>query len=371
MSSDFGHNGSMHVRRLACMAGLVALSGCATTPRTMAALQRPGHISPPCRFEVAPTSGPPDAPLGWTVPDRQRDLDALDGWCRATGPAVVDATPVLAPAGSRDLTLVSWNLHAGEADLEAFVGRLRAGTYTGGQPVTRFVLLLQEAHRGGPDVPLPGAGPTPGRTIRKRHRSADVAGLAARHGLALIYVPSMRNGPARVVYEDRGNAILSTEPLSDLEAIELPFERQRRVAVAATIHAPGADGRPVPLRIASVHLDVAASFRRLWFLGARKAQVRGLLAVLGQHDSLVVGGDFNTWFGFSDGAYQAMAAAVPDISGVDRRPTFGPLRLDHVFSRLPEGWNVRARRLDERLGSDHYPILVQFSTGERRMIADQ
>lgn len=355
--------------RAACLAGVLAAAGCATAPRTLAVLHRAGHVSPPCRFEITPTSGAPDAPLGWRAPDRGRDLAALDAWCRATGPAVVGARPVTAAAASPSLTLVSWNLHAGEADLEAFVTRLRAGAYTDGQPVARFVLLLQEAHRGGPDVPRPGGGPTPGRTIRRRHLSADVAGLAARHGLALLYVPSMRNGPARVLHEDRGNAILSTEPLSELEAIELPFERQRRVAVAATIRVAGADGRAQDLRLASVHLDVAASFRRLWFFRARTRQVRGLLSVLPASGPVLVGGDFNTWFGFSDASYRAMAAALPDIAGADRRPTFGPMRLDHVFSRLPDGWSVEARRLDDRLGSDHYPILIRLGANERRVVA--
>ena len=45
----------------------------------------------------------------------------------------------------------------------------------------------------------------------------------------------MRNGRPPQTDEDRGNAILSTEPLADLTAIELPFEQQRRVAVAATL----------------------------------------------------------------------------------------------------------------------------------------
>lgn len=336
----------------------------------MAALHRTGHVSPPCRFAMTPTSGAPEAPLGWTAPERAGDLASLDAWCRATGPAVVGVRPVAAASAPGDLTLVSWNVHAGAADLEAFVAHLRAGDYTGGQPVSRFVLLLQEAHRGGPDVPRPGMGPAPGRTIRRQRPSTDVAVLAARQGLSLIYVPSMRNGPAREVHEDRGNAILSTEPLSDLEAIELPFERQRRVAVAATIRVPGADGRALPMRLASVHLDVAASFRRLWFFRARTRQVQGLLSVLPPSGPVLVGGDFNTWFGFSDASYRAMAAALPDIAGTDRRPTFGPLRLDHVFSRLPEGWSVEARRLDDRAGSDHYPILIRLAAGDRRLVAE-
>ena len=75
---------------------------------------------------------------------------------------------------------------------------------------------------------------------------------------------------------------------------------------------------------------------------------------------MLVGGDFNTWFGYADRTYKAMAAAVPDIGAADRRPTFaGLLRLDHVFSRPPEGWTATATRLAERFGSDHHPILAR------------
>ena len=61
----------------------------------------------------------------------------------------------------------------------------------------------------------------------------DVRDIAERFGLSVAYVPSMRNGPATRLdeREDRGNAILSTEPLIDVKAIELPFGKQRRVAV--------------------------------------------------------------------------------------------------------------------------------------------
>lgn len=349
----------MVLRGATGLAVLLAAGGCASSAGPMTALDRTGHISPPCRFAVTPARGPVAAALDWTAPERRRDLVALDAWCRGTGPAVVAARPALAGPAAGELVVVSWNLHAGAADLATFIDHLRRGRYTGGQAVTRFVLLLQEAHRGGPDVPPPAA-PGAGRVSA----APDIAVLARRLGLALVYVPSMRNGPVRVAAEDRGNAILSTEPLSDLLAIELPFERQRRVAVAATVHLASPGGLPLPVRIASAHLDVAASFRRLWVFGARGRQVRGLLEALPADDPLIVGGDFNTWFGFADRTYRAMAAAVPDLSAADRRPTFGPLRLDHVFSRLPARWVAESRRLDERLGSDHYPLLVRLRSAD-------
>jgi hypothetical protein len=46
----------------------------------------------------------------------------------------------------------------------------------------------------------------------------------------------MRNGSgAAIPDEDRGNGILSTQPLANLRAMELPFVRQRRVVPIATI----------------------------------------------------------------------------------------------------------------------------------------
>ena len=107
-----------------------------------------------------------------------------------------------------------------------------------GQPVSDFVLLLQETYRSGDAVPslldvhwasaIFGAGP--------RSPRVEAIRLAERLGLASIYVPSMRNGPPGVTSEDRGNAILSSARLRDLSAIELPLERQRRVAITATIN---------------------------------------------------------------------------------------------------------------------------------------
>jgi endonuclease/exonuclease/phosphatase family metal-dependent hydrolase len=191
--------------------------------------------------------------------------------------------------------------------------------------------------------------------------------LARSLGLALYYAPSMRNGPPSMSDEDRGNAILSTLPLSELSAIELPFERQRRVAVAATVSGRGADGSPWSLRVASVHLDNLASPRRLWLFaaGARARQSRRLVEVM-NGESVVLGGDFNTWGGFDEPAYRQALAAFPDTSVRDTRPTFGwGLRLDHLFFRLPEGWTADSVRLDDRFGSDHYPIMGKI---ERNLV---
>jgi endonuclease/exonuclease/phosphatase family metal-dependent hydrolase len=347
----------------------VSATGCARPIGTIATLHRLQYVSPPCRDAVTPGGGPPAAAVRWSGPQHAADLASLDAWCRATGPAVVDAVPVggAPSAAADDVVVVTWNLHVGAADLDGFLRRLRAGEFTAGHLVSRYLLLLQEAHRGGDEVPVAPADGRGAKAIGAPGASrVDVVEFAARHGLALHYVPSMRNGRGAGARADRGNAIVSTEPLDDLAAIELPFERQRRVAVAAAIRLRDAAGVESRVRVASVHLDVAASARRLWMFGARTRQVQALLGALPAAGPVVVGGDFNTWFGFSDGAYRSMAAAIPDLAAADRRPTFaGFLRLDHLFSRLPPGWSATARRLDDRFGSDHYPIVARLRAPHR------
>jgi endonuclease/exonuclease/phosphatase (EEP) superfamily protein YafD len=77
----------------------------------------------------------------------------------------------------------------------------------------------------------------------------------------------------------------------------------------------------------------------------------------------VLGGDFNTWFGFSDQAFVETKLAFPQTPTDDRRPTFlGLLRLDHLFYRLPAAWRARATRAEHRYGSDHAPLIgtIQF-----------
>ena len=356
-------------RWIAVLALAVLGHACATAVPAMQTLEAPAPPPQACRVGSVP--GQPDlAPaITWSGPREARDVATLDAWCAATGSPVVLPSPASSLLRAFDpideLVVVSWNLHVGAADLDGLVQRLRAGAFTAGRPVTRFVLLLQEAYRGGPAVPPAAPGMRFPGAIRPRRQAAGrgIVDDARRLGLALYYTPAMRNGAPGETDEDRGNAILSTEPLTELAAIELPFERQRRVAAVATIHLRGSDGQLRAIRLASVHLENTASRRRLRLLAQepRRRQARALLAVMPREAPLLVGGDFNTWFGYADRTYKAMAAAVPDIGTADRRPTFaGLLRLDHVFSRPPEGWTATATRMAERYGSDHHPILARL-----------
>ena len=259
---------------------------------------------------------------------------------------------------------MSWNIGLGLGNVPALIAELRAR-----EPDAPIVLLLQEAFRKGPEVPpsVPRSARFASRLGSDEHSPAreEIEVTADRGGFDLYYVPSMRNGEPSRSDEDRGNAILSSVPLSGYDAIELPFERQRRVAVAATISGTSRHGEPWHLRVVSAHLDNLVGPKRAWFAAAELArlrQVRGLLQYVGAEDFVVLGGDFNTWAGFDERAYHEAAKAFPDTKAVDRRPTFkGHLRLDHLFFRLDDGWRSTFRRADSSYGSDHFPLIATIA----------
>ena len=295
-------------------------------------------------------------------------------WCGTVGPAVVrqrDAGLVAAPRIDT-LAIVSWNVHVGGGDIAGFVKALRAGRFTGGRAVTDFVLLLQEVHRRGDHVPVavePGA-PVPA-AIRPAPRwgpRVDIVQVASALALSLFYVPSMRNGrqsDAGSAAEDRGNAILATRGLTELTAIELPFARHRRIALAATMEVTTPDGAPERIRVASVHFDVLAGPRRLWVFssGHRARQARALGQMFSRDQAVALGGDLNTW---SEGALEDAAVALrrtfEDTPPRTRMATFRRLlQLDHQFFRLPSPWTADVRRLDDDFGSDHLPLLGRIA----------
>src|SRR5205823_4163578 len=171
----------------------------------------------------------------------------------------------------------------------------------------------------------------------------------------------MRNGPASHGHPptDRGNAILSTVPLSDPLAIELPGERQRRVAVSTSI-AIKVDGERVPVSIGSAHLDTLGASRTLWIFGAaqtRAAQAKSLMQALPSGVS-IVGADLNTWLGPSEPAARTLLGFFPSTPAGARQPTFaGGLAMDYMFFRLPPGWRAHLERAPWTYGSDHYPLI--------------
>jgi len=344
----------------------LAAGACAAPPRM---LEEP-RLSR-CRLVVDAKSALVNADLRWFSPAHPPDRRAHAEWCGTVGPVVIAPMPGAGrrrhASGPDDLAIVTWNTHVGGGDLPAFVRDLRGGRWSGGIPVGDFVLLLQEVFRDGPEVPEPTgvSPPVPDAIVPPAPPSGrlDIVDAAERLGLSLFYAPSMRNGAgvARAA-EDRGSAILSTLPLSGFRVIELPFERQRRVAVAASVAMPGARQGRV-LHVISVHLDSRGARRRLVVLSpaARRRQARGLIAALPRDGAAVVGGDLNTWLWGREGAVLELRRALPDPPG-GGGSTYGSLRLDYLFFRLAPGWTASSRVLDEAYGSDHRPVAAWLRT---------
>lgn len=308
-----------------------------------------------------------DVNVSWRVAE-PTDAPELSRWCRAVGGPVSAAAPAGEAPPLDEFVTLSWNAHLAEGRLPELIAALKAGAFTDGRPVRHFALLVQELYRRGTDVP----------EFDERHRTAfaitardpdaaDVEDYATALGLSLIYVPSMRNGAA--LREDRGNAIISTEPLLDPLALELPLARQRRVAIAAGVHVATPEGVK-RLELVNAHLEPLSSPRTLWiFKNPRGRQVRALLDLLetprftgNTVAGIVLGGDFNMVKGGDrEEAYQHARAWSTSLRREDRRRTHLLGRIDYLFFRLAEGWVGETTRIDERFGSDHHPVMGAFS----------
>jgi endonuclease/exonuclease/phosphatase family metal-dependent hydrolase len=292
--------------------------------------------------------------MHWTASGQE----TLERWCASVGPAVL-RTSTAPTADITRLTVVTWNVHVGGGQVEDFVR-----THWVGRDHTGFVLLLEEAYRADETVPdsLPKGLKVPA-AIRPKPRSLDVIRLAERLNMSATYVPSMRNGGALKdgEREDRGNAILSSEPLTDVRAITLPFGKQRRVAVAATVTPRGSTMRPV--RVVATHFDIGSH---------RVSQAAAFADRLAELSELpmIVGGDFNSPSGLRDKAVQAVAKRIPmESCGTGRTFTwpqkfnllaildFG--RFDFMFSNLgASGFTRECQTSNDWFKSDHLPVIL-------------
>jgi endonuclease/exonuclease/phosphatase family metal-dependent hydrolase len=316
-------------------------------------------------------SAPPGAPtLGWSIPPGAADRQRLDAWCAGVGPPLFQSTQSTSAGAQRrlasDVAFVSWNVHVGAGDVERLVTDLREGRL-GPPPVEEFVLMLQEAVRfeNVPASLVPGA-----RTARwigvEKTQAFDIGEVARRLHVSFFYVPSMRNGGASRddrAASDRGNAILSTLPLADPLAIELPGRRQRRVSVRAVVPL-NLNGLEVRLAIGSTHFNVLGSARTMWIFGAASAraqQAEEVIRSLGTGPA-IVGGDVNSWEGRDERAVRALLEAFPETPAQPETTFRNGLVLDWMFFRLPHGSSGRVIRARERYGADHYPIIGWIST---------
>jgi endonuclease/exonuclease/phosphatase family metal-dependent hydrolase len=174
----------------------------------------------------------------------------------------------------------------------------------------------------------------------------------------------MRNGIVDLEREDRGNAIVSTLELADSVLIELPLEHQRRVAIASMVAGVTHAGTPWRVRVVDVHFDTALALTHGGPFAARRRQADALIAALqataAAGATTIVAGDFNTWGG-RERALDALAAAFADRRDRGGEPTWiGPLgvhaTLDHMF--VAGTRRIDIRRVPDRFGSDHYPLLA-------------
>lgn len=364
-----------HIQRLVALGGALLLPAC-RAPAADGAAPRAA-----CR---AIAEGE-HTRVNWIDAAPPVEATDLANWCATVGPPVLlEAAPPppsnvggIEPGTADSLLLVSWNVHVGGGSLERLVAEIRAGRLTGGRPPAQFVLLLQEAYRAGAEVPeLPAS-----EVQHVPHRIApappagdrvDVVRSARALGLALLYVPSMRNGPGVVeAREDRGNAILSTLPLGAPTAIELPLQTQRRVAVQAEVEGRASTGAPWRLRVVSAHLDHRAAWRRplATLGGARLEQARALAAALGSGaEPLAIGSDLNTWSAARlERAVPYLRRQFPSGPPEPRGSTFTLAgvgrRLDHMFFRVPASWNASVRIAPDRYGSDHNPLVAWIRFG--------
>ena len=286
---------------------------------------------------------------------------AMSAWRANVGPPVVDRTNrACEDAAADSLLVISWNVHLGHADIVRFVRELRAGRVVPGVRIRQFVILLQEAHREA--VGLPARTLSSGCAPRMGGVGADIESVADSLGLALFYVPSMRNGCDDGARQDRGNAILSTFPLTELKAVELPLVRQRRVAALAQVGGRTTAGKTWTVSLASVHLENRGrGAPRAWVHG-RAQQAEALVAALPNRDLAAVGGDFNTLQGADEPAVRIVGAHFKNSPRHQREITFTSYvimrsQLDYLFFRCAGQHRSTYWRARERFGSDHYPVM--------------
>jgi endonuclease/exonuclease/phosphatase family metal-dependent hydrolase len=308
--------------------------------------------------------------ITWTRTEQSKHFPELNAWCRAVGPPYVKAAPASPVDVALDsIAVVVWNCHSGNGDIDALLDDVYSGALTG-RPEVHFVVLLQEAVRRGPEVPasIPPYAFTAKRIVSDNEKldKNNVVAVAERYGLSCIYVPSMRNGntPPDQTPDDRGNAILSTLALHTFSAIELPLERQRRVAVGAVVSGRGTSGNGWELKFVNVHLDTRSNWWRFGrsFGVARLHQAKALVAATGVAAPIAIGGDFNNWsvhepvIHFMDRSFD-FPERVPRGATADGPSILPSKKIDHMFFNLPAGWSARYRILGERYGSDHAPML--------------
>jgi endonuclease/exonuclease/phosphatase family metal-dependent hydrolase len=324
-----------------------------------------------------------ESPILWFSPIGDGENRALEEWCRNNGPPVVKADPTgdFLSAGTDSIDVLVWNVEAGDGWVRQFLKDNTDIECAGPNSTIKrgglhFALLTQESLRRSNEIP---EGTVPGGLLPRvgGHGHPDpligIVEVAAQCGLSIFYLPGSRNGADAFdgLREDKGNAILSTLPLSDFAGIELPFESVRRIATVAT--ATTSNGSQV--RLASVHVITTPPPWRVITTGnsARARQSLGLVDGLQQIEtvfgevSVIAAGDLNTFSNHETSMRKLRKyfADSPPPLGV---PTRGPVQADHILLRrsafvadggdhiIPGSYT----RVEELYFSDHNPVRARL-----------
>jgi endonuclease/exonuclease/phosphatase family metal-dependent hydrolase len=297
--------------------------------------------------------------------------ERLAAWRANVGSAVAYDPPARPDGANLEtLAILSWNVWIGRGRLGELITRVRDGAFAplGLERELPLVVLVQEALRADETVPERSNGLAAREILSPLTGREDVVDVARRLGLHLRYIPSMRNAGGR---SDRGNAILSTLPLSGARGVELPLVLQRRVALTASFTTGTRR-----LSLSSAHLEPRGPVGYKWLGAAGRAQqIRHLLERL-EDDSVILGADLNLGRGRAEPTWRSLAEAgfafgIP--GGVPAwRHTYHALPrlvLDYILIRDRAGAfdQVRVHRLDEHpadrgatvFGSDHHPLLAR------------
>jgi endonuclease/exonuclease/phosphatase family metal-dependent hydrolase len=301
----------------------------------------------------------------------------MERWRQNVGsPVALDVSAASAAGELGSLVVLSWNVWIGRGRLREVVSRIRDGEYRalGADRDSPLILLIQEAYRT--DASLPPVQGRAGRVFgTSRAPQEDIVETARLLHLNLRYAPSMRNG---LLPSDRGNAILSSLPLANAHAVELPLVLQRRVVVSAELTLGGRR-----LQLVSAHLDPRGPPGAQWLgLAGRERQARHLVASV-DSSTVILGADLNLGRGRYEQAWRVIAEAGFTFGVPPSIPDWGHtfhglprLVLDYLLVRDRTGVirQARVHRLDEHpndrgarvFGSDHHPLLtrIEFLRGE-------
>ena len=215
------------------------------------------------------------------------------------------------------------------------------------------VLLLQEVYRGGDEVPgalPPGAayaGRLGGRPGDSRYEQIEPIATVR----SACHSSTCRRCEMGV--DSRGRP-------RKCDPLESAVDRSRRLRAAVRAAAPRRTRRHDRRRTTTVERPGAsASSMRIsttpsapgasgWPRSTgRTRQARALVATLDTGEPLILGGDFNTWSGFSDQAYLTLARRFPAVPATDRRADFSrsaEARPPVLQARARMECNVPSRR---------------------------